>query len=81
MITLDAAIARQLTVTDALSAYTSGSAFAEFQEPDKGIIARGQLADMIMLSDDILSITPARIKCVQVLATIVGGRIVHQRKP
>jgi predicted amidohydrolase YtcJ len=81
MLTLDAAIARQLTVTDALSAYTSGSAFAEFQERDKGIIARGQLADMIMLSDDILSIAPARIKGVQVLATIVGGRIVHQRKP
>jgi predicted amidohydrolase YtcJ len=81
MLALDAAIARQLTVTDALSAYTSGSAFAEFQERDKGIIARGQLADMIMLSDDILSIAPARIKGVQALATIVGGRIVHQRKP
>jgi predicted amidohydrolase YtcJ len=81
MLALDAAIGRQLTVTDALSAYTSGSAFAEFQERDKGIIARGQLADMIMLSDDILSIAPARIKGVQALATIVGGRIVHQRKP
>jgi predicted amidohydrolase YtcJ len=81
MITLAAAIARQLTVTDALSAYTSGSAFAEFQERDKGIIARGQLADMVMLSDDILSIAPTRIKDVQVLATIVGGRVVHQRKP
>jgi predicted amidohydrolase YtcJ len=81
MLRLDAAIGQQVTVTEALSAYTSGSAFAEFQEPDKGTIARGQLADMIILSDDILSIAPARIKDVQVLATIVGGRIVHQRKP
>ena len=80
MLAVDA-IARQLTVADALSAYTSGSAFAEFQERDKGRIARGQLADMIMLSDDILSIAPSRIKDVQVLATIVGGRVVHQRKP
>jgi predicted amidohydrolase YtcJ len=74
-------IARQFTVTDALSAYTSGSAFAEFQERDKGIIARGQLADMVVLSDDILSMTPARIKDAQVLTTIVGGKVVHQRKP
>ena len=81
MLVVDAAIARQFTVTDALSAYTSGSAFAEFQERDKGIIARGQLADMIILSDDILSIAPARIKDVQVLATIIGGRVVHRRKP
>jgi len=81
MLALDAAVGRQLTVVEALSAYTSGSAFAEFQERDKGIIARGQLADMIVLSDDILSITPARIKDVHVLSTIVGGRIVHQRKP
>jgi predicted amidohydrolase YtcJ len=81
MLTLDAAAARQLTVPEALSAHTAGSAFAEFQEREKGTIARGQLADMVMLSDDILSIAPSRIKDVQVLATIVGGRIVHQRKP
>jgi len=81
MLALGTAIARQFTVTDALSAYTSGSAFAEFQERDKGIIARGQLADMVVLSDDILSMTPARIKDAQVLTTIIGGKVVHQRKP
>ena len=36
---------------------------------------------MIILSDDILSIAPARIKDVQVLTTIVGGQVVHQRNP
>jgi predicted amidohydrolase YtcJ len=81
MLAVDAAVARGATVAEALSAYTSGSAFAEFQEGSKGTIARGQLADMIMLSDDILSVPAAQIKNVRVLATIVGGKIVHQRKP
>ncbi len=81
MLTIQAAAPRQITVTEALSALTSGSAFAEFQEREKGTIARGQLADMVILSADILSIPPAQIKDVRVLTTIVGGRIVHQRKP
>jgi predicted amidohydrolase YtcJ len=81
MLTLAAATLQQQPVVDALSAYTSGSAFAEFQEREKGIIARGRLADMVILSDDILSIAPARINGVRVLTTIVGGAIVHQRKP
>ena len=81
MLAVDAAVAQGATVAEALSAYTSGSAFAEFQEGAKGTIARGQLADMIMLSDDVLSVPAAQIKNVRVLATIVGGKIVHQRKP
>jgi predicted amidohydrolase YtcJ len=80
MLTLHAATTQQLTATEALSAHTGGSAFAEFQEGEKGTIARGKLADMVILSDDILSIPPAQIKDVRVLTTIVGGKIVHQRK-
>ena len=81
LLTLHAATKQKLTVAEALSAYTRGSAFAEFQESEKGTIARGQLADMVILSDDILSIPPARIADVSVLTTIVGGKVVHQRKP
>jgi predicted amidohydrolase YtcJ len=81
MVTIGAAIARGLSPEQALSAYTNGSAFAEFQETEKGTIARGMLADLVMLSDDILAIPAERIKDVQVLTTIVGGKIVHQRKP
>jgi predicted amidohydrolase YtcJ len=81
MLTIHAAAARQLVVTAALSASTSGAAFAEFQEEQKGTIARGQLADMVILSDDILSIPAAQIRDVRVLTTIVGGRVVHQRNP
>ena len=81
MLTLQAAKARSLTVAEALAAQTSGAAFAEFQENDKGTIARGKLADMIILSDDILAASPAPLTDVRVLTTIVGGKIVHQRKP
>jgi predicted amidohydrolase YtcJ len=48
---------------------------------DQGTIARGQLADMVILSEDIFSIPAARIKDVKVLATIAGGTVVHQRNP
>ncbi len=79
MLTLYAATTQQLTVAEALSAYTLGSAFAEFQDLEKGTIVRGKLADMVILSDDILSIPPSQIKDVRVLTTIVGGKVVHQR--
>jgi len=72
---------QKITIQEAVTAYTAGSAFAEFQERDKGTIARGQLADMVVLSDDIFTIAPARIKDVKVMTTIVGGRVVHQRNP
>jgi predicted amidohydrolase YtcJ len=73
--------AQKITIEEAVSAYTTGSAFAEFQEATKGTIARGKLADLVILSDDIFSIPAALIKDVKVLTTIVGGRVVHQRNP
>ena len=81
MLTMNAPAATPLTVAEALTALTGGAAFAEFQENEKGTIARGKLADMVILSDDILAVPRAQIKDVRVLATIVGGKIVHQRKP
>ena len=81
MVTLHAVVADRLTPAEALSAHTLGSAFAEFQEGEKGTIARGKLADMVILSDDILSVPTAQIKDVRVLTTIVGGKVVHQRNP
>jgi len=81
MLTLAAATSEGLTIAQALAALTSGSSFAEFQDPEKGIIARGQRADLVILSDDILTLPPSRIKDASVLATIAGGKVVHQRKP
>jgi hypothetical protein len=52
-----------------------GSAYAEFQDEEKGSISVGKLADMVILSDDIFKIDPMKIRDVRVLKTFVGGRI------
>jgi len=67
---------QKLTVAEAVEAYTMGSAYAEFQEKEKGSITPGKLADMVLLSDDIFSIDPVKIRDVNVLKTIVGGKVV-----
>jgi len=67
---------QKLTVAEAVEAYTIGSAYAEFQEKDKGSITPGKLADMVLLSDDIFTMDPVKIRDVRVLKTIVGGRLV-----
>jgi predicted amidohydrolase YtcJ len=67
---------QKLTVAEAVRAYTLGSAYAEFQEKEKGTITPGKLADMVLLSDDIFSIDPVKIRDVKVLKTIVGGKVV-----
>jgi predicted amidohydrolase YtcJ len=65
---------QKLTVAEAVEAYTMGSAYAEFQEKEKGSVTPGKLADMVLLSDDIFSIDPVRIREVKILKTIVGGK-------
>jgi predicted amidohydrolase YtcJ len=66
---------QKLTVAESVEAYTMGSAYAEFQEKEKGSITPGKLADMVLLSDDIFSIAPEKIRDVRVLKTFVGGRL------
>ncbi|HXZ31897.1 MAG TPA: amidohydrolase family protein [Terriglobales bacterium] len=67
---------QKLTVAEAVHAYTMGSAYAEFQEREKGSITPGKLADMVLLSDDIFAIDPSKIRDVKVLKTIVGGKVI-----
>jgi predicted amidohydrolase YtcJ len=67
---------QKLTLQEALEAYTMGSAYAEFQENAKGSITPGKLADMVLLSDDLFSIAPEKIREVKVLKTFVGGKVV-----
>jgi predicted amidohydrolase YtcJ len=52
-----------------------GSAYAEFQDKEKGSITPGKLADMVILSEDIFKIDPAEIRDVKVVKTMVGGKI------
>lgn len=63
-----------LTVSQAISLYTRGSAYTEFSEHRKGQIAEGMLADFIVLSEDIFEVETRRIRDIQVLETYVGGR-------
>ena len=72
---------QKLTVAEAVQAYTMGSAYAEFQDGVKGSITPGKLADMVILSDDIFSIDPKTIRDVRVEETIVGGKVVFNRRP
>ncbi len=67
---------QKLTVVEAVEAYTMGSAFAEFQEKEKGSIMPGKLADMALVSQDIFSIEPEQIRDTKVLKTFVGGKLV-----
>jgi len=69
--------AQKITVEEAVRGYTAGSAFAEFAETEKGTLAPGALADIVILSDDIFAIAPALIRDVKVRTTIVGGRVVY----
>jgi predicted amidohydrolase YtcJ len=71
---------QKLTVAEAVEAYTTGSAYAEFQEKQKGSITPGKLADLVLLSDDIFTIPPTAIREVKVEATWVGGRQVFDRQ-
>jgi predicted amidohydrolase YtcJ len=68
---------QKLTIQEAIEAYTMGSAYAEFQENEKGSITQGKLADMVLLSDDVLSIDPVKIRDVKVLKTWVGGKLTY----
>src|SRR5436190_6396473 len=66
----------KITVEDALRAYTSGAAYAEFSEQQKGVIARGMLADLVIIDRDLTRIPPETIRDAHVVMTIVGGRVV-----
>ncbi|HTS09202.1 MAG TPA: amidohydrolase [Candidatus Eisenbacteria bacterium] len=67
---------QKLSVAEAIEAYAMGSAYAEFQENEKGSITPGKLADMVLLSDDLFSIAPDKIRDVRILKTFVGGKVV-----
>ena len=70
----------KLTIDQAISAYTTGAAFAEFAEKDKGMLAPGMLADVVVLDRDVTAIPPPKILDTKVLRTIVGGKSLYEAK-
>jgi predicted amidohydrolase YtcJ len=67
------------SLTKTLAAYTRDAAYAEFQENQKGQIRPGYLADMVLLSDNILNLTAEEIGEVRPFLTVCDGRIVFEQ--
>jgi len=65
-------------VDECIRAYTTGSAYAQFEETKKGQLKNGQYADFIILSADLTKIPPSQYTSTHVLRTVVGGRTVYQ---
>ena len=72
--------AQRLTMDQAIAAYTTGSAFAEFEEKEMGKLTPGMLADLVVLDRDVTASSPEKILTTRVLRTVVGGKTVYQAK-
>jgi predicted amidohydrolase YtcJ len=71
---------QRLTIDEAIAAYTTGAAYAEFAEKRKGLLEPGMLADFVVLDRDITKAAPEEILKAQVLRTVVGGKTVYEAK-
>jgi hypothetical protein len=69
---------QKISIEQAITAYTTGSAFAEFAEKRKGKLEPGMLADLVVLDRDVTSVPLAKILGTEVLRTVVGGRSVYE---
>ena len=68
----------QLTLKSAINAWTSGAAWASFDEHRKGTIKADMLADLVILSTDIFA-GPAKLDAAEVVMTIFDGKVVYRR--
>ncbi len=68
----------EISVEEALIAYTRNGAYASHEENEKGMLKRGFLADLAVLDSDLTRISPEEIQSAEVVMTIVGGEIVYQ---
>ncbi len=68
-------IEEAVTLTEAIRAYTIDAAWQTFDEKTRGSIEPGKVADFVVLSEDIFTIDPLRIKELKALQTIIAGKI------
>lgn len=66
-----------LSREQAVTAYTLGSAFAEYTEKDKGHLSPGALADLAVLSADVFTVPANDLPAITSVLTMIGGRVVH----
>lgn len=71
---------QRLTREEALKSYTLNNAYAAFEEKIKGSLTPGKLADLVVLSRDIMTIPEDEIPGTDVIYTIVGGKIVYSKQ-
>jgi predicted amidohydrolase YtcJ len=69
----------RIPLAAAIDAYTSGAAYASFDERRKGTLAPGMLADLVVLSTDIFAAPPDRLLDAKVDVTIFDGKVVYKR--
>ena len=69
----------KISLEDCIRAYTSGSAYAEFEEGKKGELKVGEYADFLILSNDLTKVKPTDYLKTEVLKTVVGGRTVYEK--
>ena len=70
---------QKMTRMEALKSYTINGAYADFEENLKGSLVPGKLADVTVLSKDIMTIPDADILTTKVTSTIVGGKVLYKR--
>ena len=71
---------QRITMDQAIAAYTTGSAFAEFEEKEKGKLTPGMLADFVVLDRDVTASSAEKVLGTRVLRTVVGGKTVYEAK-
>ena len=71
---------QKITMDQAIAAYTTGAAFAEFEEKEKGKLAPGMLADFVVLDRDVTATAAEKLLATKVLRTVVGGKTVYEAK-
>ena len=70
---------QKIQVEEAIKAYTYGGAYTTHEEKIKGTIVEGQLADLIIVNKNVDQVKPENIENIQVLTTIVGGKIAYSK--
>jgi hypothetical protein len=70
---------QKLSVEEALRCYTIQNAYAAFEEGEKGSIAPGKVADLVVLSSDLFAVNPVDFRDVNVDLTMVDGEVVYER--
>lgn len=70
---------QKLSLIDAIKSFTVYAAFAGFEEKTKGTLEKDKYADFIVLSDDIFTIDSKKIKNIQILKTVINGKVVFSK--